>query len=346
MRVTQRMINRNYTRQMNTSFERYNESFRQMTEHTKYKRFSDNVSAGSRALSVRKQLSATRKSYGAVSDAEGPLNAAESNLMSINEHLQTVYGKLIEVMGVSDSSKYEIIGKEIGGIKDQVIQLMNSKFADKFLFAGTNNSSAPFKFDDDNNLLFNGVKASDILQDADGLYYNNAGGDRIPVPQSGDTYIDVGLGLEINNGEVDPRTAFLTSFSGIEILGFGVDADGEPNNVFEIIAKMEDTLRNPPGGAGTQPDTELLGKLNDKLKKRTEEYMINVTELGNRQNFLEKMKDRLKDDETHLLEMQNLYETVKPEEAVIEMESYRSAYQAVLKMGAQILPLSLMDYLN
>ena len=50
----------------------------------------------------------------------------------------------------------DAIAEELGGLKEEILQTMNAKYGDKFLFSGSSNSEAPFTVDGDGNLLFNG----------------------------------------------------------------------------------------------------------------------------------------------------------------------------------------------
>lgn len=344
MRVTNRMTTRNYLGDLNRTISGRNDSLRRMTDGRKYNRLSDNVSDSARALTVRQQTYKTEQSLRAVSDAHGPLDSAEGNLMTISENLISVKEKLISVMGTSDPSKYEITGKEIGNTKEQMLQLMNAKFADEYLFSGTNNSKPPFTVDSATGaFMFNGIPVDDIQKDDDGYFYMDAGGVRLPVPQNGDTYIDIGLGLTSSGDNIDPHSAFKTSISGLDIMGFGRDADGNPNNIFSIVDEIQKNLQSAGGAA---PDKTRLGELHDKLKDRTEKFLISITDVGSRQKFLEGTKDRLESDMENLGEMTNRLELINLEEESITMKSYEAAWLMTLQLGSKILPTSLMDYLR
>ena len=54
-------------------------------------------------------------------------------------------------------------------------------------------------------------------------------------------YVDIGLGFKLDgNGEVIPSTAFDSAISGIGIMGYGVDADGDPKNLASIMLRLAD----------------------------------------------------------------------------------------------------------
>lgn len=350
MRVTQRAVTRNYLNNLAMVGKNRNDSLDRMASGRKYKRLSDNVTDSARALTVRDQLRHTEQALDTIRDANGPMASAESNLMDINELMDTARERLVQMMGTDvNEVKPEIVGKEIKALKEQTLQFINAKFSNGYLFAGTDQSGPPFTLNDDNDLLFNGVLVQDIKKDDDGFFTDGTGNPpvRVPVPQNGDVYVDIGLGIKMTGDSVDPRTAFKTSFSGLEILGYGKDADGDPRNIFEMLDEIEKTL---VPADGSKPDigkmSERIGVMKGKLDKRAEEFLINVTELGTRQSFIETIEDRLTDDHFNLSEMQNSLETVKAEDETIMYGVHVAAYNQMLQMGAQILPPSLMDYLR
>jgi len=58
--------------------------------------------------------------------------------------------------------------------------------------------------------------------------------------------IDLGLGMTFDSdGELNIDTVFDMSMSGIKFMGFGETADGIPNNLYTLIGKIKEELRNP-----------------------------------------------------------------------------------------------------
>ena len=57
-------------------------------------------------------------------------------------------------------------------------------------------------------------------------------------PKTKSIYLDVGLGMQFDaSGNVDEQTVMDISLNGAEVLGYGTDADGDPNNIIALAYK-------------------------------------------------------------------------------------------------------------
>ena len=147
-------------------------------------------------------------------------------------------------------------------------------------------------------------------------------------------------------GEVDPRSAFNVAFNGLDILGFGTEVDprtGEtvPNNIYNLMGKMVDMF------TGKEPYNDaLMDSMTDKMESVREVMFLNVTDLGNRDNYLSSTIDRLDNESTILTETRSKLEGVDDAAESIRLSTYQYSWLATLKMGAKLLPQSLMDYIS
>jgi flagellin-like hook-associated protein FlgL len=71
-----------------------------------------------------------------------------------------------------------------------------------------------------------------------------------------------------------------------------------------------------------------------------------ITNIGTKMQFLEFVTDTLETRRLNDLELQKDTESVDLEESVIYYDSQKIAYQAALAMGAQIIPLSIFNYMS
>lgn len=145
MRITQTMITRNYLTHINNGLSQLSEAQQRITSGRKYTRVSQNVADGMRALRVRKQLQDNQQEQTMIRDARGVLASAESNLESINSIMETARGVLLKMENGTNEKERNIAADQFKSYKNQVLQFMNSTYADCFLFSGTNNAEAPFK---------------------------------------------------------------------------------------------------------------------------------------------------------------------------------------------------------
>ncbi|MFZ2539173.1 MAG: flagellar hook-associated protein FlgL [Oscillospiraceae bacterium] len=346
MRVTQSMMTRNYMKNLNSAVGNVAKSNQRITSGRKYTKLSENVAEGSKALKVREELYKNEQYVENIKTAENELSSAESNLKSMTEILQTAQERMTKGLnGTISPSDREIIAKEIRGLQDQVLKTVNAKYGDKYLFSGTNNGGAPFKLSSDGSVLYNGFAVNDIFQ-KDGKYYVPGATPTDPptlVPQNEKMFIDIGLGIKMSGDNVDPTTAFETSFSGLGIIGFGVSDSGLPNNVIGLLGTMADKLSpKPPASYDVKKAEQCL----ELLKGQTDLVVSNMTEIGTRCNFLEKTTERIESDVLNLQGLRTRLENTNDAEETMNMKMYEYAWMATLKMGSKIIPMSLMDFIN
>ena len=167
---------------------------------------------------------------------------------------------------------------------------------------------------------------------------------KVTIPKNDPIYADIGLGYRYDgNMTADPRTAFQVSFSGLELLGFGT-ATGEngirvSGNVYDLLTEIENSLT---------PDLnkEALDDQYTQLVDLTDQVGVCRTDLGNRMNFLERNADRLQNDIDNLTEQESGLISSNPADEAIKLKECEYVWMAVLQLGSQILPSSLLDFMR
>lgn len=383
MRITTGMITRNYLTSINFNVENIAKSQERIQSSRKFSNVWENVADASRALKVREQLTTIKQQKADASNAQGIVAAAESNLRSINDILISAREKALRGINGPMESVHTEVGKEIENLKEQILTFMNTTYAGKFLMGGVNNKEAPYQLksginmvDADGNdimmddvLTYNGIPVDVITKGTDGKYSykykedatdpNNVKKIFLPpdttdpdaktgdIPYDRNIYVDLGAGFTVDEtGEVDPRSAFNVAFNGLDILGFGTEVDPRtgktvPNNIYNLMGKMVDMF------SGKEPyDEALMDSMTDKLESVREVMFLNVTDLGNRDNYLSSTIDRLDNESTILTETRSKLEGVDDKAEAIRLSTYQYSWLATLKMGAKLLPQSLMDYIS
>lgn len=347
MRVTERMTSRNYLRSLNRTLSKTAESNRRLTSGMKYLNLSDDVAAGSRAVRADQRAFRASEQLSTIQDVTGQLETADNVLQDMNELLTDLHTKILNGVNMDDPTKRSAVAKEVESMKTQIVQFANAKFGDVFLFSGTNNKFAPFEVNKTTGKIeFNGVDVDKIYRDTDdGLYYYDAAdGTKTEVPQNGDVYLDIGLGLKLDAGVVDQASAFKISFSGLDILGvgseYGETAGEMSNNIYNLLGQIEDLLNTD------DYDHDKVMALNDHLKARIDHLMTNETDLGTRVQFLDRMTDRLTDEVDTLEAMKKALVGTDSAQEATELKNHMAAYDACLAIGAELLQKSLLDFLR
>ena len=173
MRVAQRMISRNYRRTVNSSLKKQADTLERSESGLKFKRLSDNVAAGNRAMHLQEERYQATQQLENTKDLIAEMKSVDSNMDSIHSVLQKLQERIL--MGMSEdygADAREVISKEVASKKDQLLQFINNQFGGKYLFAGTNNSVQPFTEGEDGKLCFNGIPVEQIWKSTeDGKYY-------------------------------------------------------------------------------------------------------------------------------------------------------------------------------
>ena len=163
-----------------------------------------------------------------------------------------------------------------------------------------------------------------------------------PIAFNKPNYVDIGLGFELTgtgmDASADPRTAVVNNFSGVEAFGFGVDADGNPKNVYSLLGKVAADLRV---GNSSTLSTDL-----DAVKAMHSALLTQVTDMGNRSDFIEQTSARLENDILNLQEVQNRVEAVPLEQEMMYNKDFEMSWMVTLQLGSKILPPSIFNFLQ
>lgn len=227
---------------------------------------------------------------------------------------------------------------------ESIVQTLNLKYGDHYVFNGTDGLEAPFSWcEDTGDLLFRGVNvnAEPGTEDYAKLVSMTSEYEK--------NFVDIGIGMtETADGDLIEATAFNNSISGLDFLGFGVDEDGDPLNLASIVKEIGDILAasDPNSGAMSAEDeatiTRLFDKFNDALSSSTAEFVA----LDARQEFLITNESRLDESAALLNEQIGFIENKDAAEAILELSWQQYTYNAALSIGTQLLGQSLIDYMK
>jgi flagellin-like hook-associated protein FlgL len=211
-------------------------------------------------------------------------------------------------------------------------------------------------------------EVSDIQAETQNFYYSNGK----PVKYSGDSYMDIGLDMSVaGNGKVAPKTAFRTTVDGIAAMGYGTtdvpyneikglqasagyqgsgsgsnDSETVCNNIYDMMNEMQKAIDSLDEGADISNVIDKISAVMVNFKKQTDNIIAAESEIGVRTQFLETNLDRLEAENTSLKKMQKDIETVDDATEITNFLGYQNAWNLVLQFGKNIVPKSLMDYVN
>ena len=328
MRVTQNQMTRQYLNRSNTALTNMNKSNERVLTQRKFLRASEDSVGASKALIIRRNLAKTEIYKDNLDTAEGIFETAETALISLSDISTTITDSVLNaVNGTNGEEERKILASQIRNSANEMVRQMNSEFADRKLFGNTNNDTPPFAYDEANGVLtFNGV---DI---------NSVNMSDFPNTESG-VYVDVGLGVQyMPDGNVDKQTVIDIALNGAEATGFGVDADGDPKNLIALAFEAADAIEN----GDMAKSREYVNKINSAKS----ELMVEITNLGNKQQSVDYSRQRVESDEYSLKVAQQDVEGVDVAEEIINFKVAEMAYNATLSMGAKVIPPSIFDFIR
>lgn len=263
-------------------------------------------------------------------------NAVEDVVDDLGNQLASVSA----LRGVSDAtaSGRKPLGEVLRSAARSVVQTMNVRYGDNFVFAGADGMNVPFSWDADGALLYRGVNV------------DSGDADTLKAMTEETTYVDLGMGLsEDSSGKLVTSSAFNSSLSGLHFLGYGVDSDGDPKNIVSIMKELGDIFSNcdaDTGAFASSADQERANRLSDKLKNSLSTLTAKHTEMDTTATFLNTNLERLESTADTLNEQILSIEKMDPADAITAMSWAQYCYNAALKVGNSILSQSLLDYMN
>lgn len=161
-------------------------------------------------------------------------------------------------------------------------------------------------------------------------------------------FVDIGLGFkEDENGKLIESSAFNDALNGLTFLGYGVDEDGDPKNIYSIVQKLKGIAESvPEGGTWSKEVYEEFRGLVSKLEDASSEFKTEFTNMDAGTQKLKNNMDLLEDNVYSLKEQYSNIEDVNMADAITSFIWAEYCYNAALKVGNSILSQSLMDYLN
>ena len=322
MRITQKNLTRAYLSGLNRNINQLAKSNERLSSGKRINRVSDSVTDAQKALKVRNQLFNNEQFTRNIQSIQNEISAQESSAMQMNQILIDVKGLLVKAgSGLNSDSDLTIIANELEEINNSIVQLVNVKTSDRYTFSGLNNE-APISVQNDGTVLFNGVNVDEIL-DTD--------------LKDDSIFIDVGIGMKFNNDQLDESSVVKLNTSAIQLLGYGKNSQGIPNNLVSMLNKAVKDLKSG--------DVSQLSNYQNQLKESNDRLLIQVTDIGTRYAYLENTINRLENEKLNLTEQQNHLESIDYEETIIN-KSYDMAYQISLQLGSKVLPLSIFDFMR
>lgn len=160
-------------------------------------------------------------------------------------------------------------------------------------------------------------------------------------------FVDIGLGFKENNkGELIESSGFNAALNGLTFVGYGVDEDGDPKNIYSILQKLSDIAARAEERPWTKEDYEEFDGLTKKLEDKASLFKTEFVNMSAATTKLNNNLELLEDNFYTLQEQYSELEDVDMADSITSFVWAQYCYNAALKVGNSILSESLIDYLN
>lgn len=334
--------------------------------------YAEDPASATLSFKLRRQFSSTSDQLTNVNTLVSRTQSAWTAVESVKQSLEDAT-KNCGYRGNNDptASGRIPLGQVLDNHAESIVQTLNGKFGDSYVFSGSDGLTTPFSWDETTgDLLYRGISVNSGLSDplnppvrpdGDPPRSNEATGDWATYYAANEDYaklvdmtyetafIDVGAGLaELEVGKVNSATAFDSSICGLDFLNFGMDEDGDPLNVVSLIKELGSIYKNcnPDTGAYADGDEDRALRLTQKMEDALGVLTNAWTDLDGKSSYLEEAKLRLTDDAYNLNEQILGLEQVDMADAITDFSWAQYCYNASLKVGTDILSQSLIDYMR
>ncbi|KUF26004.1 MULTISPECIES: flagellar hook-associated protein FlgL [Bacillus] len=208
MRVTQGMISQNSLRNISKSYEKLSKINEQAQTGRRFTKTSDDPVAAVKSLQYSTALFRNEQYKNNLNEAQNWIDTSETSVTEIIDIMSNIRDKVLDAAnGTKQPEDLEAIGVEIGQMKNQIIDAMNTQMLGKFVFNGTNTNVKP------------------VVENADGTYTFNF--ENYTDANAVQANISDGITLNVNSNPIS---------------AFGGQANGQ--NVIEMLTDLENSLKN------------------------------------------------------------------------------------------------------
>jgi len=309
MRITNGMIARHTKNYIQDGMQRLARTQEMMSTGKQIIRLSDDPTSLSQVLDVRSNIEMNKQYMRNIQDGLSYLYGTDTALGTAGDLLKKALEYAIQgANGTLAPADMAAIGEQIDKMIDEMKDIANTTVGGKYIFAGTDNQRPPF------------ARSGDII-----TYNGNLNQVYREILDQASYAIDVpAVSTDVNN----PGLFGIYDASTSEVSG----------GVFETLFELRDNLKNG-NAAGLQQSIEDLNNQIDHLLR----YRVQV---GARTNHFESVRDQLQDQEVRLNQVISILEDVDVARTSVDLAQQHLAYQSSLAAGAQILNVTLLDFLK
>lgn len=280
-RITTNMMMNTYRYNLMNSTNTLSDSIDKVQTKRNFNSYAEDPAAASQAFRLRRQWCQTSSQLDNTDATYSKFHTAWTNLAGIITDLSDANGRVSAIRGNSDTSgeSRSALAQVLRETADSVVESMNQKVGEQFIFAGNDGLNVPFTWNEDHTKLYyrgvnvnaGGVQkptttapawASNALESGTYLpqgmpsssadpdeqewidyYRDQADVKKLEIMNKEELPLDMGMGLKEINGVLVNGSAFDSALRGISFLNYGVDEKtGDPNSLPLVMRELADVF--------------------------------------------------------------------------------------------------------
>ncbi len=374
-RITTNGSMRLYKSNLMKSYNKLTSAGEKVMTNRKFNSYAEDPASASQAFQMRRTLWLTESQLTNNNAVSNTYDVAWKAIDKVQNDLGYQLGKVSDLRGLNGptGSGRQPLGQTLLSTAESMVQTMNSKYGDRFVFAGADGLNVPLSWSEDGQMLYRGIpvnvhaagqldeNGNDLGEQVvmvDGKPLKDVNGNEIKEKDAYNmlkamseetTYVDLGMGLAERNGTVVQTSAFNSALSGLNYLNYGMDEDGDPKNLVMLTKKLGEIFSNcdPDSGAFVPAsDEDVANRLTDKLEAALSDLTVEYVALDTEATFLKTNTERLTSTKDTLNEQITQIEDMEGADAITSFAWANYCYNAALKIGNSILSQSLIDYMQ
>lgn len=313
MRITNSMIYGRFLNNLNNNLNKLTKASYQLETGYKIKLLSEDPVGIIKSMQARVRLNRLAQHTENVAIGKDWLTQAETCVRDINDivklALENVTTMSNETYSPEDREKAAQLIKQI---RDHVLEVGNNTFSDRYIFGGYNTTERPFTIVG-TDIFYNGYSMTDMtLPNATNL---------------------AAIGSEAISFEIGYETKMEVTVSGTYLLGTGED------NIYKILDDLYQELNSLSSTAAD------INPFLTKLQGAQDRLLSVSADVGARMNSLDLYTYRYGEDKIAYTDIKSRVEDVDAAEAAMNLSMAQLVYQSALNSGAQIMQMTLLNYL-
>lgn len=325
-----------------------------------FRNFSDNPAAATRSFKLIRSYGKTDNYIQNSKAVTERLDQVWSSAMEVSDLADKIDSDISAGMnGDKDHDSRKLIAETIRGNMESMVQSLNAKYNDDFIFGGQATDEPPFSLDEDYNLYYRGINVdTGIVKDSnppveaeltlsDGTTLK--GMEVLEHYSKESLYTDIGLSMQNNDGtmgnftsssDINVSSAMDISMPGISVIGFGKDDKGNVKNAISQLREIANEIEKE------KPDIDKLSEMRTRFGDTRNDIRKAISTVDTRASFVKTNTDRLQSNADSMYKQIHDLTQVDPALAYTNLTFAQTYYNSAIKIGNSILDQSFIDYMK